>query len=178
MSSFNCCFLTFIQISQKAGQVVWYSSLLKNFLQFVVIHTVKGFGIVNEAEVYLFLKFSCFLYDPMDTSNLISGSSDFSVCPTSRAVGVGEGRWDRGKMVQRTQSAWAGVPPPRHQASCPPFYHWTDMTTKVQRSSHVSWKTHFVKCELNFFNSVHVGWGVPESAAFITFAAAGYSQAW
>ena len=49
MSSFNCCFLTCIQISQEAGQVVWYSHLLKNFPQFIVIHTVKGFGIVNKA---------------------------------------------------------------------------------------------------------------------------------
>ena len=50
MSSFNCCFLTCIQISQEAGQVVWYSHLLKNFPQFIVIHTVKGFGTVNKAE--------------------------------------------------------------------------------------------------------------------------------
>ena len=52
MSSSNCCFLTCIQIPQEAGQVVWYSHLLKNFRQFVVIHTVKGFGIVNKAEVF------------------------------------------------------------------------------------------------------------------------------
>ena len=51
MSSSNCCFLTCIQISQEAGQVVWYSHLLKNFPQFVVIHTVTGFGVVNKAEV-------------------------------------------------------------------------------------------------------------------------------
>ena len=49
MSSSNCCFLTFIQISQEAGQVVWYSHLFRNFPQFIVIHTVKGFGIVNKA---------------------------------------------------------------------------------------------------------------------------------
>ena len=55
MSSSNCCFLTFIQISQEAGQVVWYASLFKNFPQFVVIHTVKGFGIVNKTEVGDFL---------------------------------------------------------------------------------------------------------------------------
>ena len=51
MSSSNCCFLTFIQISQEAGQVFWYSQLLKNFPEFVVVHTVKGFGIVNKTEV-------------------------------------------------------------------------------------------------------------------------------
>jgi len=58
--------------------VAWYSHLLKNFPQFVVIHTVKGFGVVNKAEVDIFLKFSCFFYDPTDISNLISGSSAFS----------------------------------------------------------------------------------------------------
>jgi len=78
MSSSNCCFLTCIQISQEAGQVVWYSHLLKNFPQFVVIHTVKGFGIVNKAEVDVFLELSCFFNDPADVGNLISGSSAFS----------------------------------------------------------------------------------------------------
>ena len=58
--------------------MVWYSHLLKNLPQFVVIHTVKNFGIVNEAEVDVFLEFSCFFYDPMDVGNLISGSSNFS----------------------------------------------------------------------------------------------------
>ena len=75
MSSSNCCFLTCIQISQKAGKVVWYFHLFKNFPQFVVIHTVKGFGIVNKAEVDVFLELSCFLDDPTDFVNLISGSS-------------------------------------------------------------------------------------------------------
>ena len=65
----NCCFLTYIQISQEAGQVVWYSLLFKSFPQFVVIHTVKGFSVVNEAEVDVFLEFSCFFYDPMDDLN-------------------------------------------------------------------------------------------------------------
>ena len=58
--------------------MVWYSHLLKNFSQFVVTHTVKGFRIVNEAEVDVLLEFCCFLYDPTDVSNLISGSSTFS----------------------------------------------------------------------------------------------------
>ena len=77
MSSSNCCFLTCIQISQEAGQVVWYSHLLKNFPQFVVTHTVKGFGIVNKAEIDVFLELSCFLDDSADVGNLISGSSAF-----------------------------------------------------------------------------------------------------
>ena len=79
MSSSNCCFLTCIQISQDAGKVVWYSHLFQNFPQFVVIHTVKGFGIVNKAEVYVFLEFPCFFTDPVDVGNLISGSSAFSI---------------------------------------------------------------------------------------------------
>ena len=74
----NCCFLTCIQISQEACQVVWYSHLLKNFTQFVVIHTVKGFGIVNKAEVDVFLELSSFFDDPAYVGNLISGSSAFS----------------------------------------------------------------------------------------------------
>ena len=77
MSSSNCCFLTCIQVSQEAGKVVWYSHLFKNFPQFVVIHTVKGFNIVSEAEVDVFLEFSCFFYDPIDVGNLLSGSSAF-----------------------------------------------------------------------------------------------------
>ena len=67
-----------IQISQEVDQVVWYSHLSKNFPEFVVIHTVKGFGIVNKAEVEVFLELSCFFDDPMDVGNLISGSSVFS----------------------------------------------------------------------------------------------------
>ena len=75
MSSSNCCFLTCIQISQETGQVVWYAHLFQNFPQFIVIHTVKGFHIVNEAEGDVFLEFSCFLYDTICVGNLISGSS-------------------------------------------------------------------------------------------------------
>src|SRR5574337_1237381 len=77
MSSSNCCFLTCMQISQEADQVVWYSHLFQNFPHFIVIHTVKGFGIVNKAEIDAFLELSCFLHDPVDAGNLISGSSAF-----------------------------------------------------------------------------------------------------
>ena len=77
MSGFNCCFLTCIQVSQEAGKVVWYSHHFQNFPQFFVIHTVKGFIILNEAEEDV-LKFSCFFYDPKDVGNLISGSPAFS----------------------------------------------------------------------------------------------------
>ena len=80
MFSSNCCFLTKIQISQEAGTtVVWYSHLLKNCPQFVVIHTVKGFGIINKAEVDVFLELFCFFYDPTDVSNLISVFSKSSL---------------------------------------------------------------------------------------------------
>ena len=74
MSSSNCCFLPCIQVSQQAGQVVWYSHLP----QFIVIHTVKGFGLVNKAETDVFRELSCFFHDPADVGNLISGSSVFS----------------------------------------------------------------------------------------------------
>ena len=69
MSSSNCCFLTYVQVSWEAGKVVRYSHLFKNFPQFIVIHTVKGFSIVNEAEVDVFLELSCFYYDPTEVGN-------------------------------------------------------------------------------------------------------------
>ena len=78
MSSSNCCFLTCIQVSQDSGQVVWYSHLLKNFPQCIVIHTVKDFGIVNKAEIDVFLEFSCFFDDPADAGSLVAGSSAIS----------------------------------------------------------------------------------------------------
>ena len=68
MSGSNCCFLTHIHISQEAGQVIWYSHRLRIF-QFAVIYTVKGFGIVNKAEVDAFMEFSCFFHDPADVGN-------------------------------------------------------------------------------------------------------------
>ena len=72
MSSSNCCFLTCIQVSQEAGQVVWCSHLFQNFPQFIVIHTVIGFSVVNEAEADVFLELSCLFYDPTGVGNLIS----------------------------------------------------------------------------------------------------------
>ena len=81
MYSSNCFFVICIQISQEADQVVWYSHLFQTFSQFIVIHTVKGFGIVNKAEIDVyFLELSCFFDDPADVGNLISGSSAFSKC--------------------------------------------------------------------------------------------------
>ena len=74
MSNSNCYFLTCIQIFQKAGKVIWYSRLFQNFPQFVVILTVKGFGVVSKAEIDVFLELSCFFDDLMDVGNLISGS--------------------------------------------------------------------------------------------------------
>ena len=67
MSGSNCCFLACIQVSQETDKVVWYSHLFNKVPQFVVIHTVKGFSIVNEADV--FLEFLCFLYDQTDVGN-------------------------------------------------------------------------------------------------------------
>ena len=74
MSSSNCYFLIYIQVSPEAGKVTWYSCLFKNVSQFVLTHPVKGFSIVNEAEVDVFLEFPCFYY----VGNLISDSSTFS----------------------------------------------------------------------------------------------------
>ena len=78
MSSSNCYFLNCIQFSQEAGQVVWYSYLFQNFPQFIVIDIVKGFGIVNKAEIDVFLELSCFFNDLAVVDNLISSSSAFS----------------------------------------------------------------------------------------------------
>ena len=74
MHSSNCCFLTCIQMSQEGGQVVWYSHLFQNFPQFIMIHTVKGFGIVNKAEIDVFLELSCFFHDPLSNSRGQRGS--------------------------------------------------------------------------------------------------------
>ena len=65
----NCCFLTCIQVSQETDKMVWYSHLFKNFPQFVMIHTVKDFSIVDETEVDVFLEFPCFLCDPVNVDN-------------------------------------------------------------------------------------------------------------
>ena len=74
MSSSHCCFLTCIQVSQEAGRVVWYSHLFQNFPQFTVIHTVKGFGIVNKAEIVVFWNSLAFLMiqQMLDYNNLLS----------------------------------------------------------------------------------------------------------
>ena len=86
-----------MQIFQKADHVVWYSHLLKNFPQFVLIHTVKSFGIVNKAEIDVFLELSCFFDDPVDVGNLISGSSAFSKSSLNLEV-----------HSSRTAKAWLG----------------------------------------------------------------------
>ena len=70
MSGSECWFLTCVHISQEAGKVVWYSHLLKNFPEFVVIHTIKGFGVVNKAQVDVFLELSSFFDDQKDVGNL------------------------------------------------------------------------------------------------------------
>ena len=78
MSGSNCCFLTCTQISQEASQVVWYSHLCQNYSQFILIHKIKCFGIVDNTENYVFMDFSCFFDDSPDVGNLMSGSSAFS----------------------------------------------------------------------------------------------------
>ena len=100
MPSSNCCFLTCIQISQEAGQVVWYSQLLKNFPQFVVIHTVKGFGVVNKAEVGVFLELSCFFDDPVDVGYLICLARTYGKCFEEEKV-ASEGEEQTGSRLPR-----------------------------------------------------------------------------
>ena len=78
MARSNCCFLTCIQISQEAGNMVWYCPLFQKFPKLLVSHTFKASNIVSEAKVDVFLEHSCFLHDLTDVSNLISGSSAFS----------------------------------------------------------------------------------------------------
>ena len=78
MSTSNCCFLTCIQVSQEAGQVVWYSHVFQNVPQFTVIHTIQGFAVVNKAELDVFLELSCFFLWSANLGNLIFGSSAFS----------------------------------------------------------------------------------------------------
>ena len=78
MSGSNCCFSTYIEVSQEVGKVVWYFHLLKNFPQLAMIHTVKGFGVVNKAVVDIFLELACFFYYPTVVENLFSDSSAFS----------------------------------------------------------------------------------------------------
>ena len=82
--------------------MVWYSHVFQNFPQFIVIHTVKGFGIVNKAEIDVFLEFSCFFHDPVDVGNLISGSSAFSktsLLPDVQAgFRKGRGTWSQSPL--------------------------------------------------------------------------------
>ena len=93
MNSSNCFLLTCIQVSQEANKVLWYSLVFENFPQFSVIHRVKGFNIINGAEVDVFLEFPYFLYDPMNVGNLISGSSAFSKCYIEHWRGLA-GKWE------------------------------------------------------------------------------------
>ena len=107
MSSSNCCFLTCIQISQEADQVVWYSYLFQNYPQFVVIHTVKGFGIVNKAEVDVFLELSWFFDDPtyIDKSQIYDFEQEMSeMIVFIRSFRIGELCYDSYQI----RVAWGG----------------------------------------------------------------------
>ena len=84
MFSSICCFLNCIQVSQETAKAVWYSHLFKNFPQFAVIHTLKGFSVLSEVDA--FLKLPCFFYDPMDAGNLTSGSPAFSCTPCTSSL--------------------------------------------------------------------------------------------
>ena len=118
MSGSKCCFLTCIQVSQEVGKVFWYSHLFKNFPQFVVICTVKGFRVVNEGGVDIFMEFPYILHDPMDVDILISGSS------ASLKLSLG---WQRNRMGRR-------LPPPQ--------IHWKNIWTlsKFHKTTSECWK--------------------------------------
>ena len=119
MSSSTYCFLTCIQVSQEAGQVVWYSYLFQNFPQFIVIHTVKGFGIVNKAVIDVFLELSCYFDDPVAVGNLINGSSAFdssvskeSTCSAGDPCSIpGSGRSSGEGIGYLLQYSWASLVP-------------------------------------------------------------------
>ena len=83
--------------------MVWYAHLFQNFPQFIVIHTVKGFGIVNKAEIDVFLEFSCFFHDPADVDNLISGSSAFSKTSLNIRTDI------IGRPIKKVEREQAGV---------------------------------------------------------------------
>ena len=110
MSGSNCCFLTCIQISQEAGQAVWYSHVFQNFPQFVVIHTIKDFNVVSEAEVDFFLEFSCFFYDPS-----VQFSSVAQSCPTL-CDPMNHSR--PGLPVHQILAIWSRVPLPFLNPAC------------------------------------------------------------
>ena len=119
MSSSNCCFLACIQISQEAGQVVWYLHFFKNFPQFVVIHIVKCFGIISKGEVDAFLELSCFFNDPVDVGSLISGSYFiYSIVPVLYILVV--------VMVQSPSHVWCFATPwtVAHQVSLSITISW------------------------------------------------------
>ena len=163
MSRSNCCFLTCIQISQEAGQVVWYSHLFQNFPQFIVIHTVKGFGIVNKEEIDVFLELSCFFDDPADVGNLISGSSAFSKTslnirsgaarrshPMPKARGGGPGRL---RMIRTQQTSM--------------FYSYVVLLIYVDETIYLLGNLSFFKIHVNV-SSCFMAWNDSTCASVIS----------
>ena len=118
MSSSNCCFLTCLQVSQEAGQVVWYSYLLKNFPQFIVIHTVKGFGIDNKAEIDVFLELSCFWWSSecwqfdlrfLKPQSQTTSQSDHSEHSLSNSVKLSHPMWGHPRWMGHGGEFWQYV---------------------------------------------------------------------
>ena len=102
----NCFFLNCLQISQEAGQVVWYSHLFQNFPQFIVIHTIKGFGIVNKAEIDVFLELSCFFDDPADVGNLIPALWAFPMSQLFTSGGQSTGALASASVLPMNIQGW------------------------------------------------------------------------
>ena len=144
MSNSNSYFITCIQVSQQTGEIVWYSRLFKNFPQFVIIHTVKGFSVVNEAEVDIFLEFPCFLCDLVNVGNLTSDSSASS--KPSLYI------WSS-QIMYRWSLAWRILS--ITLLAC-------EMSTTVLRNSSLNILLHFpslrLECKLTFSSPVALGW--------------------
>ena len=134
----NCYFLTCIQISQETGQVLWYYHLLKNFAQCVVIHTVKGFRIVNKVEIDIFMEFSCFISDPSEVGNLISNSSTFSKYSLPSGSSQFMYCWSLAwRILSKTFLAW------EMNAIVPTFFgfgHIKGLKTTTTLCNQVGWK--------------------------------------
>ena len=136
MSSSNCCFFISVEVSQETSKVVWYYHLFNNFPQFV-IHIVKGFSIVNEAEIDIFLEFPCFLYDLMNVGNLIlvpvpsRSSVQFSHSVVSSSL------WPHG--LQHTRLPCTLPTPRAYSNSCPSsqWCHPTISSSAIPFSSHL-----------------------------------------
>ena len=169
----NSCFLTCIRNSQKAGKVVCYTHLLKNFPQFIVTYTVKGFSRVNEAEVDVFLEFSCFFNDSVVVGNLISASLPF-LNPTwtsgnSQLMYCWSLAWRilmfcSADWTSSSSDSWTTALVPSY---LPPLSYWPNSLTLQSQPVNDSWvmRNDTLPC----FSTCHVTFWLPICVADLTF---------